>query len=620
MEATFIPTDTELLNIYINQIRQHSNVSKSLKSLKLLITNLMNGSDINNKKWLKKFVKDDLLQLIINDMIFYKKNTIKYNFKKLQQHILFLHFLFDLSELSPIPFNIKPKQLFEQFIINNSNNDFQRFVVLELFISIWRSNINYQQMVDFYNSYFKQLMIKYSNDNNYSMIICLYYCFSIYFIKIENNDSNNNDSTLCLKYLKVDKIKITKFLMNELRETIKLDNKSDNKFKLHHLLHSLKDIFISSEKPLRISFINNDNKNTINYKVKETLNEIFKAFATTNDGSMCHDDMRRYIVSTGKNINNASKTRIRHIFNDREKLSFNGFFNYYKSAILQKPDSVWNDIMRFGYKYDLESQFIDNDNNNNKIRDLIAKDKDYGDILFRYFENHEHDNDNNWETFEMIHTLPLVHKYQKQLYSLQFNKLFDNNLYKMIYWVLSLNSIIIAMDKLNDDKFRISFIKNRKINALCAALLGFYARGKNDYKYYKDHEGYQLGRSLLFKIMYWFESKYMMQNVKMYQFINQKLQKFNCIDLFSDDEILSLINSPKNNLIHMICMIAKKTHNKNVCPIKAGKLVDLMPTKVLRMYGQPLITGFIKKYYNNKKIPNDIIHLVLHFFAGGCCT
>mmetsp|Transcript_18206 Transcript_18206/g.16272 ORF Transcript_18206/g.16272 Transcript_18206/m.16272 type:complete len:103 (-) Transcript_18206:42-350(-) len=102
--------------------------------------------------------------------------------------------------------------------------------------------------------------------------------------------------------------------------------------------------------------------------------------------------------------------------------------------------------------------------------------------------------------------------------------------------------------------------------------------------------------------------------------MNQKLQKFNCIDLFSDDEIMSIINASANNLIHMICLVAKKTHNKNVCPIKAGKLVDLMPTEVLRMYAQPLVVGYVKNYFINtpkgKKIPRDIMDLCLHFFAG----
>ena len=622
-----IPSETDLLNIYINKIKQHSNVDKSLKSMRLLITNLLNGTDTNNKKWLKKFVSDDLLQLIINDMIFYKSlNTDKYKFDNLRQHILFIHFLCDWSEYSPIPFNIEPKQLFEEFVIN-TNDDIQRFVMLELFISmIWRSYLNYQQLKLFYNLCLKPLIIKYSKNKNYSMIINIYYCFSIYFIKIENN----NDSTQCLKDLNLNKIEITQFLMNELRETIK----TDNKFKLHHLLHCLKDIFISTEKLKRVRFV--DENNNITNKMQLILNNVFNTFATTPDGSMCYNDMRRYIVSTGKDINNASKTRLRYIFNDQEKLDFNGFYNFYKSAIIQKPDSVWNDIIRFGYKYDLESEFkeIKEDENEDdeivNVRDIIAKDVDYYKILSKYFENHEDDNDNNnnnngnnynWHIFEMMHSLPKSYKYQQEIYNLEFERLFDNNLYKMIYTVLCINSITIGLDTEIAKKWRCKFIKNGKLNALCAMLLGFYYRGRNDYKYYKNHEGYQLGRSLLFKSLYWFEGPYLDHPVTIHCFMHAKLVKFNSIDLFSDDEIMSLVNMKKNNLIQMMCLVAKKMTSKTVCPIKAAKVCNIMPSKILELYADPLVVGYIKENASNIKLSNDIIHLLLKFSfgdGGGC--
>eukprot|EP01084_Bolivina_argentea_P217713 369580_1 len=135
--------DSSLLNTYKNQlnnIKQHSDVSQSLTTLMNLITDLMTGNEINNAKWLKLFVSDNLLQHIINDMIYYKQNhKQKHYFFKLQHHILLMNYLFDLSELSPIPFNIKPIPLFETFIIN-TNNQTERFIMLETFISFWRAH------------------------------------------------------------------------------------------------------------------------------------------------------------------------------------------------------------------------------------------------------------------------------------------------------------------------------------------------------------------------------------------------------------------------------------------------------------------------------------------------
>ncbi len=91
-------------------------------------------------------------------------------------------------------------------------------------------------------------------------------------------------------------------------------------------------------------------------------------------------------------------TKIRQIFNYKENLDFNGFCNFYKVAILRNVDYVWNDIIHFGYKYDLEPEWniqnnIINGNNQLSVRDIIANDKDYLGILNKYF-------DNNWQTFE----------------------------------------------------------------------------------------------------------------------------------------------------------------------------------------------------------------------------
>eukprot|EP01084_Bolivina_argentea_P148710 259945_1 len=96
---------------------------------------------------------------------------------------------------------------------------------------------------------------------------------------------------------------------------------------------------------------------------KKALKEIFNEFSTNSDGTMANDDMRRYILACGAGENSASKSRIQQIFTQHgtsrgfnDRLSINGFYSFYRTACIDRPDHVWNDLQVFKYRYDLRKE------------------------------------------------------------------------------------------------------------------------------------------------------------------------------------------------------------------------------------------------------------------------
>ena len=97
---------------------------------------------------------------------------------------------------------------------------------------------------------------------------------------------------------------------------------------------------------------------------QHVLSVIFKQFASNEDGTMCKDDMKRYILVCGAGKASASDSRIEVIFDqygmdeetneDTDRLSCQGFLNFYKDACIDRPQHVWNDLKVFNYGYDFQ--------------------------------------------------------------------------------------------------------------------------------------------------------------------------------------------------------------------------------------------------------------------------
>jgi hypothetical protein len=104
-------------------------------------------------------------------------------------------------------------------------------------------------------------------------------------------------------------------------------------------------------------------------------------------------------LKCGAGQGSASTNRIQTIFTRhgtqrqayQDRLSLNGFFNFYQSASEDRVEHVWNDLGVFRYRYDLrkedearaEEEALLDANPNSLPRHILTTNNDYFDILFR---------------------------------------------------------------------------------------------------------------------------------------------------------------------------------------------------------------------------------------------
>ena len=128
-------------------------------------------------------------------------------------------------------------------------------------------------------------------------------------------------------------------------------------------------------------------------RAKDALAEIFAQFASNDDQSMSIEDMRAYFIKCEAGDNSASTERIQAILDEyvmQDRLSLEGFLDFYLHAARDRPDHVWNDLNQFKYQYDLrrersarkEEEALLNAKPDILPRHMLATNNDYFDILF----------------------------------------------------------------------------------------------------------------------------------------------------------------------------------------------------------------------------------------------
>ena len=93
----------------------------------------------------------------------------------------------------------------------------------------------------------------------------------------------------------------------------------------------------------------------------DALKLMFTRFASNEDGSMSIEDMKKYIIHCSGDDRSASNDRIQTIFYQHgtqtsavwDRLTFEGFLNFYKYACIDRPGAVWHDFEVFNFGYDL---------------------------------------------------------------------------------------------------------------------------------------------------------------------------------------------------------------------------------------------------------------------------
>eukprot|EP01084_Bolivina_argentea_P040163 74219_1 len=221
-------------------------------------------------------------------------------------------------------------------------------------------------------------------------------------------------------------------------------------------------------------------------KANDALTTIFSYFATNEDGSMSAADLRKYILTCGAGENSASQTRIQGIFTKygtgeniyknilKDRLSLEGFLNFYQQACVDRPDHVWNDLYVFKYRYNLRHE--DEEIFPESLpRYMLATNNKYFDILT---EKCLQSNDNKIKqmAWRLILRLPTNPTRKKEFIGLCHIEKVDwkkvlprNNLFKFVYGVLICESLVIGKDV----NWKNLFLKQKGFEYLGNTLLSF---------------------------------------------------------------------------------------------------------------------------------------------------
>ena len=106
---------------------------------------------------------------------------------------------------------------------------------------------------------------------------------------------------------------------------------------------------------------------------------MFNQFATNDDGTMSIEDMRNFIRHCGAGEYAASITRVKHIFmvhcQSEDKFTCDGFLDFYKTAIEDRPFHVLSDLAILGHGEDI-SNGIDGEHINAIFNDFVPNQSD----------------------------------------------------------------------------------------------------------------------------------------------------------------------------------------------------------------------------------------------------
>merc|ERR1712130_574955 len=237
--------------------------------------------------------------------------------------------------------------------------------------------------------------------------------------------------------------------------------------------------------------------------IKAALTEIFNGFASNDDNTMSSDDMKRYILKCGAGESSASNNRIQTIFTRhgtqrsayQDRLSLNGFFNFYQSACEDRVDHVWNDLGVFKYRYDLrkedearkEEEALLNEKPDTLPRHILTSNNAYFDILFRdcMASKSAKIRQMAWKLILRLPTNPGRRQKIMNLTNPNWELLLpSNNLFSLSYGVLICESLTIEPEAAVSDseleqraKWRADFLQQKGFEHLIKILSTFKYNG-----------------------------------------------------------------------------------------------------------------------------------------------
>ena len=242
---------------------------------------------------------------------------------------------------------------------------------------------------------------------------------------------------------------------------------------------------------------------------KNALQQVFQQFASNDDNTMSSDDMKKYILKCGAGENSASKTRIQTIFTQhgtqrsayQDRLSLQGFYNFYRTACMDRPDHVWNDLNVFKYRYDLrkedearkEEEALLDAKPETLPRYILTNNDKYFEILFKDCLSSKSPKIKEM-AWKLILRLPTNPGRKQQILNLKTQNKVDwekllplNDLFSLVYGVLICESLTIEPESAISEQeleqranWRASFLESQGFEHLIKVLFNFEYNNNNN--------------------------------------------------------------------------------------------------------------------------------------------
>eukprot|EP01083_Nonionella_stella_P303563 1051336_1 len=363
-------TNVDAITKLISNIANHVDVNDSAWQMTQLIEDRKAEKEIYRQS-LQIIIQSNPIQLVINDMAYVKTNQKQHDtayFLRLQNCSLLLKSFVRNQWRFPSELHPTCQQfqlLFDVFVMDQSSDDQQRFIILDLLLFILRQFHWPDLLEQWHTQHFVPAMLDCRLNEDYSLLSKLYYVFSRFCMYLD--DSEN-------KLLSLDYNVLTKSILNALHNT-------QNKIKYNQMIRVLVDI-TKNEKEACVPLLTEED--TITDAFRRCLKDMFDSFATNVDGSMNVHDFRRYILACGAGYNSASPIRINAVFQQKDSFTFDAFCAFYGQAIENRPKHVWNDLYVFGYNNQMTKG--DQVENGESVYQLLKHSHTFNDILSKYYQ------------------------------------------------------------------------------------------------------------------------------------------------------------------------------------------------------------------------------------------
>eukprot|EP01084_Bolivina_argentea_P057495 105053_1 len=517
---------------------------------------------------IKEWNWNQLWQYIYDDMIYSRNIKYYYHFIKYIMPKV-------ISKPAQFPWDTYQLKMLCQTFIHETSNEETLFIVIELLQQTFASVTEYRFIYDHINA-----MIHTYAKNKHYLIIC-YLAYSFYG-SLFRRATFYKSGIIEDKIMKsINKCQVIPQIMTELMVTT-------HSMKINCLLNFLVEIIMFQNPNSNKLLVNDSNK--LLEEIKFLLKITFNMFATNSDGSMCINDMKRYLFAMGYTSQNGtwsvSLFRIKSDFErwggNVQKMTFDGFCTFYEAGSISgwgRCAAVWTNLIFSGYHKQCENKIAYN---------VLMQSKLYSNVLQKLMNKNELS-----LNYLLVLPIPLCEFDDFEVLLLYTMK--HRNKYHFMYCLMIIRSVcIINMDK----EWMKRIMKKKYFQVLLRMMLQCHT------VYTKCQQLHHLGMAILMKSM---------ENICQYveHTSNRIFMKPFCQRQQDCKNLLEIISSLKdtetNLLVQLCCFNARRQYNQSII------FLDEIPRKIIQFHSEILITGYLRANGLPSIIP-DIIIILLRFF------